>query len=69
MLFLIAPVTDKLRSNRLTWYEIHIPSRMLSMRIDGCRIRGRPKKIWIDCGGNNEMTAHRVEDVLPTLPR
>lgn len=39
------------------------------MNVDGCRIRGRPKKIWTDCmrndmcikNVNTEMTADTVE--------
>jgi hypothetical protein len=49
-------VTEKMRSNRLTWYghvlrrdESHITKRVMSMNVDGHARRGRPKKIWMDC--------------------
>jgi hypothetical protein len=57
--FKVAPVTEKLRSNRLGWYghvmrrdESHITKRVMtvmSMNVDGHSSRGRPKKKWMDC--------------------
>jgi hypothetical protein len=51
----IAPVTDKMRSNRLAWHEnvmrrdeSHILKRVMSMNVDGHPSRGRPKK-RMDC--------------------
>jgi hypothetical protein len=47
----IAPVTEKMRSNRLAWYghvmgrdESHITKRVMSMNVEGHPSRGRPKK-------------------------
>ncbi|XP_045764478.1 uncharacterized protein LOC123866821, partial [Maniola jurtina] len=47
----VAPVVEKMRSNRLAWYghvmrreESHITRRMLNMHVDGEKRRGRPKK-------------------------
>jgi hypothetical protein len=49
----VAPVTKKMRSNRLTWYghvmrrdESHIIKRVMTMNVDG-HPRGRPRKRWI----------------------
>jgi predicted 2-oxoglutarate/Fe(II)-dependent dioxygenase YbiX len=46
----VAPVTEKMRSNRLTWYrhvmrrdESHITKRVMSMNVDRHPSRG-PKK-------------------------
>jgi hypothetical protein len=46
----VAPVTEKIRSNRLAWYDLvmrrnesHIKKRVMSMNVDGYSSRGRPK--------------------------
>jgi hypothetical protein len=72
----VAPVTEKMRSNKLAWYghvmrtyESHITERVMSMNVDGHPRRGRPKKIWMDCvkddmrikGVSMEMTSGRRE--------
>jgi hypothetical protein len=70
----VAPVTEKMRSNRLAWYG-HLMRRdditkiMMSMNVDGHPSRGRPKKRWMDCvkddmrikGVSMEMTSDRRE--------
>jgi hypothetical protein len=52
----VAPVTEKMRSDRLAWYghvmrrdESHITRRVMSMNVDGHSRRGRPKKRRMDC--------------------
>jgi hypothetical protein len=47
----VALVTEKMRSNRLAWYEhvmrmdeSHITKKVMSMNIDRHPSRGRPKK-------------------------
>jgi hypothetical protein len=75
----VAPVTEKMRSNRLAWYghgmrrdESHITKRVMSMNVDGHTRRGRHKKRWIDCVKDDmrikrvtmEMTSHRRENML-----
>jgi spore germination protein YaaH len=47
----VAPVTEKMRSNRLPWYghvmrgnESHITKRVMIMNVDGHRNRGKPMK-------------------------
>jgi hypothetical protein len=52
----VAPVFDKMRSNRLAWYghvmqrdESHITKRVMTMNVDGHPSRGRPRKRWMDC--------------------
>ncbi|PZC81077.1 hypothetical protein B5X24_HaOG213417 [Helicoverpa armigera] len=52
----VAPVTEKMRSRRLSWYghvmrrdDTHATKCVLSMNVDGWRGRGRPKKRWMDC--------------------
>ncbi|PZC79580.1 hypothetical protein B5X24_HaOG216245 [Helicoverpa armigera] len=52
----VAPVSEKLRGNRLSWYghvmrrnESHVVSKVMSMNVDGYSGRGRPKKRWMDC--------------------
>jgi hypothetical protein len=52
----VAPVIEKMRSNRLSWYghgmwrdESHITKRVMSINVDGYSRKGRPKKRWIDC--------------------
>jgi hypothetical protein len=52
----VAPVTEKMRSNRLAWYgqvmrwdESRITKRVMSMCVDGHPSRGRPKKRWMEC--------------------
>jgi hypothetical protein len=72
----VAPGTEKMRSNRLAWYghvmrrdESHITKRVMSMNVDGCPSRGRPKKRWMDCvkddmrikGVSMEITSDRRE--------
>jgi hypothetical protein len=72
----VAPVTEKMRSNRLAWYghvmrrdQIHITKRVISMNVDVHPSRGRPKKIWMDCvkddmrikGERMEITSDRRE--------
>jgi hypothetical protein len=72
----VAPVTEKMRSNRLAWYghvmwkdESHITKRVMTMNVDGHPRRGRPRKRWIDCvkddmkikGVRMEMLSDRTE--------
>jgi hypothetical protein len=72
----VAPVTEKMRSKRLAWYEhvmqrdeSHIIKRVMSMNVDGHPRRGRPMKRWMDCvnddmrrkGVSMEMTSDRRE--------
>jgi hypothetical protein len=52
----VAPVTEKMRSNRLAWYrhvmrraESHIRKMVMSMNVEVHPRRGRPKKRWMDC--------------------
>jgi hypothetical protein len=52
----VAPVSDKMRSNRLAWYghvmrkdESHITKRVMTMNVDGYPRRGWPRKKWMDC--------------------
>jgi hypothetical protein len=52
----VAPVTEKMRSNRLAWYghvmwrdETHIKKRVMSLNVDGHPRIGRPKTRWMDC--------------------
>jgi hypothetical protein len=52
----VAPVFEKMRSNRLAWYghvmrrdESQITKRVMSMNVDGNPSRGRPRKRWMDC--------------------
>jgi hypothetical protein len=52
----VAPVSEKMRSNRLAWYErvmrraeSHITKRVMTMNVDGHPSRGRPRKRWMDC--------------------
>ncbi|PZC79184.1 hypothetical protein B5X24_HaOG216748 [Helicoverpa armigera] len=52
----VAPVLEKLRGNRLSWYghvmrrnESHVVRMVMSMNVDGYSGRGRPKKRWMDC--------------------
>jgi hypothetical protein len=47
----VAPMTEKMRSNRLGWYghvmrrdESHITKRVMSVSVDGHSSRDRPKK-------------------------
>jgi hypothetical protein len=71
----VAPVTEKIRSNRLAWYahvmqgdESHITKRMISMNVYGPPSRGRPKR-WMNCvkddirikGVSMEITRDRRE--------
>jgi hypothetical protein len=53
----VAPVTEKMRSNRLAWYghimrrdKSHITKRVMSVDVHGYPSRGRPKQRWMDCG-------------------
>ncbi|CAB3222369.1 unnamed protein product [Arctia plantaginis] len=72
----VAPLDEKLRSNRLSWYghvmrrdEENVAKKVLGMRVEGYKRRGRPKKRWMDCvredmaskGVNSEMTHDRVK--------
>ncbi|KAJ8712229.1 hypothetical protein PYW07_015359 [Mythimna separata] len=50
----VAPVTEKLEGNGLSWYErrrdeTHVTKRVLNLHVDGWKGIGRPKKRWIDC--------------------
>jgi hypothetical protein len=51
----VAPVTEKKRSNRLSWYghvirsESNITKIMMSMNVYGHPGRDRPTKRWMDC--------------------
>jgi hypothetical protein len=52
----VAPVSEKMRSNRLAWYghviwrdESHITKRVMTMNVDEHPSRGRPRKSWMDC--------------------
>jgi hypothetical protein len=52
----VAPVSEKIRSNRLAWYEhvmrkdeSHITKRVMTMNVNGHPRRGRPRKRWMDC--------------------
>jgi hypothetical protein len=69
-----APVTEKMRSNRLAWYghvmhrnESQIIKRVMSMNVDGHPSRGRPKndewavKDDMRIKGVIEMTSDRRE--------
>ena len=70
----VAPVTEKLCGNRLSWYghvlrrnEENVVRRVLSMDVDGYKSRRRPKKRWMECvnddmvrkGVTTEMTTNR----------
>jgi hypothetical protein len=72
----VAPVSEKMRSNRLAWYEhvmrrdeSHITKRVMTLNVDGHPSRGRPRKRWMDCvkedmkikGVSKEMTSDRRE--------
>jgi hypothetical protein len=52
----VAPIAEKLRANHLRWYghvmrrdDSHVTRRVLSMNVEGCKRRGRPRKRWMDC--------------------
>jgi hypothetical protein len=52
----VAPVFEKMRSNRVAWYghvmrrdESHITKTVMTMNVDGHPSRGRPRKRWMDC--------------------
>jgi hypothetical protein len=52
----VAPVSEKMRSNRLPWYghvlrrdEGHIIKRVMTMNVDGHPSRSRPRKRLMDC--------------------
>jgi hypothetical protein len=56
----VAPVTEKMKSNRLAWYghvmrwdESHITKRVMSVNVDGHPSRSRTKKRWMDCVKND----------------
>jgi hypothetical protein len=70
----VAPVAEKMRSNRLAWYEhvmrrdeSHITKRVMNMNVNGHPSRSRPKKRWMGCvkddmrikGVSIEMTSNR----------
>jgi hypothetical protein len=72
----VAPVNEKMRSNRLAWYGqvmqrdvSHIIKRVMTMNVVGHRSRGRPRKRWMDCvkddmkikGVSMKMTSDRRE--------
>ena len=64
----MAPVTEKLCGNRLSWYghvmrrdEENVVRKVLSMNVDGYMSRGRPKKRWMDCV-KNDMARKEVSD-------
>jgi hypothetical protein len=72
----VAPMTEKMRSNRLAWYgnvmrrdKSHIIKRVLTMNVDGHPSRCRLRKRWMDCvkddmkikGLSMEMTSDRRE--------
>lgn len=49
----VAPVTEKLKGNPLSWYG-HVRRRdetqaVINLHVEGWRGRGRPKKRWMDC--------------------
>jgi hypothetical protein len=71
----VAPVFEKMRSNRLAWYghvmrrdESHI-TRVMTMNVDGHPSRGWPRKRCLDCvkddikikGVSMEMTRDKRE--------
>nr|XP_053619323.1 uncharacterized protein LOC128680302 [Plodia interpunctella] len=52
----VAPIIGKLESNRLRWYghvmrreENNIVRKVMDVKLNGKRNRGRPKKRWIEC--------------------
>jgi hypothetical protein len=70
----VAPVFEKMSSNRLAWYGhimrrdvSYITKRVMSMNVDGHFSRGRRRKRWMDCVKDNikgvgmEMTRYRRE--------
>jgi hypothetical protein len=72
----VAPVFEKMRSNRLAWYGYvmrrdgsHITKRVMTMNVDGHSSRCRSRKRWIDCvkddmkikGVSMETTTDRKE--------
>ncbi|KAJ8709025.1 hypothetical protein PYW07_008851 [Mythimna separata] len=66
----VAPVTEKLKGNRLSWYghvkrrdEMHVTKRVMNLHVDGWRGRGRPKKRWMDCV-KTDMKEKGVSDVM-----
>jgi hypothetical protein len=79
----VAPVPEKMKSNRLAWYglvigrdENQITKRVMSMNVDGHLSKGCPKKRWMDYvkddmrikGVCMEMTSDRREWKKKTLP-
>ena len=66
----VAPVTEKLKGNRLAWYghvkrrdETHVTKRVMNINVDGWIGRGRPKKRWMDCV-KNDMKEKGVSDSM-----
>lgn len=72
----MAPGTEKLKGNRLSWYghvirrdKTHVTKRVMNISVERCRGRGRPKKICMDCvrhdmnekAVNVQLTADRGE--------
>jgi hypothetical protein len=62
----VAPVSEKMRSNRLAWYghvirrdESHITKIVMSMNVD------RPRKRWMDCV-KDDMNIKGVSMEMPT---
>jgi hypothetical protein len=66
----VAPIAEKLRANRLRWYghvmrrdDSHVTRRVLSMNVEGCKRRGRPRKRWMDCV-RDDMNRKEVSDEM-----
>jgi hypothetical protein len=72
----VAPVTEKMRNNRLAWFghvmrrdKSHMIKRVMGMNVDGHPSRGQPNKRWMDCvkddvrinGVSMEITSGRRE--------
>lgn len=72
----VAPVTEKMRSGRLSWYghvmrrnESHVAKKAMNLVVRGNGRRGRPKKVWMNCvkedmrarGVTEDMTDDRLE--------
>ncbi|KAG7310779.1 hypothetical protein JYU34_003595 [Plutella xylostella] len=72
----VAPIVEKMKSHRLSWFghvmrreDDYVTKKVLEMRPEGRRKRGRPRKTWLDCvkenmrecGVNEDMTEDRVK--------
>ncbi|CAG9137028.1 unnamed protein product [Plutella xylostella] len=70
----VAPIVEKMKSHRLSWFghvmrrgDDYVTKKVLEMRPEGRRKRGRPRKTWLDCvkenmrecGVNEDMTEDR----------